>query len=96
MSDRKSGPGLEQKDESAANLESRRTRGLSQRLRQPSSSQPEPAEARKPSAAPQTHLVAEPLSGMPADVPAAIPGGSSPGAAAVAETQQIGGKPQVA
>jgi outer membrane protein assembly factor BamB/tRNA A-37 threonylcarbamoyl transferase component Bud32 len=94
MSNHKSVPAPEQKAESA-NSDARRTRGLSQRLRQPLSLQREAAEAPKPSAAPQTHLVAEPPSGKPASAQAVTPSDSSPGAPAAAETQQIAGKSQV-
>jgi len=91
MSTRKSELASEKKDE-PANLETRRMRGLSQRLRQPLSPEPETADAPQPSPVPQTHLVAEPLSGTPAGTPVAKPGG----APAAADTQQIGEKPQVA
>lgn len=95
MIDRKPEPVPDQKDTSASS-DARRTRGLSQRLRQPLSPQPEAVEGRKPAAAPQTHLVAEPLSGAPASVPTVTPADASSVPGAVPETQQIAGKPQVA
>lgn len=65
MSDRNSEPAPEKKD-GAVILDTRRMRGLSQRLRQPLPPEPESA------AAPKTHLVGEPLSGAPASVAAAV------------------------
>ena len=90
MSDHKSVPAPEQKAES----DGRRTRGLSQRLRQPLSLQRETADATKPPAAPQTHLVAEPLSGK-GGAQAAAPDNASPNAPPAVETQQIAGKSQI-
>ncbi|MBN2390443.1 MAG: PQQ-binding-like beta-propeller repeat protein [Anaerolineae bacterium] len=92
MSNRKSASAPEQKAE-PANSDARRTRGLSQRLRQPPSPQREAAEASTPSSAPQTHLVAELLSGKPPSAKAAASSSASSGAP---ETQQIAGKSQVA
>ncbi|MEJ5310386.1 MAG: serine/threonine-protein kinase [Anaerolineae bacterium] len=89
MNDRELEPAPDQKG-TPASPDVRRTRGLSQRLRQPLSSQPEAA------AAPKTHLVAEPLSGKAASAPAAVPVGAPPSPAMAAETQQISGKSQVA
>ncbi|MBN2390932.1 MAG: serine/threonine-protein kinase [Anaerolineae bacterium] len=95
MSDRKSEPGSGQKDQ-PDNQDVRRTRGLSQRLRQPLSPGPEISETAKPSAAPHTHLVAKPLSGVSVAAPAVVADAPPSGIPAAGETQQIGAKSQVA
>jgi outer membrane protein assembly factor BamB/tRNA A-37 threonylcarbamoyl transferase component Bud32 len=94
MSNQKPVPASEQKAEPAKPAV-RPTRGLSQRLRQPLSPHREATDAPMPSAAPQTHLVAEPLSGKPPSVQAVTPSDALPAAPAAAETQQIAGKSQV-
>lgn len=81
MSDRKPEPAAE-KSPVPVNLDTRRMRGLSQRLRQPLTPELELAAASRPATVPKTQIVADPLSGAPSTV--------SP------ETQKIAGKPQVA